>query len=364
MLEPVSLAHCKLLNKRNMKSIIAGLLIFVSVINCFGQANSFNDYMSQGISFHDEGKYDEAIGMYKKALELDPKSSVTNYEISLTYFSKQDWAQAIEYGKNVINLNTGNRLEAFVVLGNSYDMLGDTKHAISTYVKGLKEFPQNHLLNYNLALTYYNSGNQEKAEKAVIKAITLKPTHGSSHLLLSAIMNKNGSRVQNLLPLYYFLMIEPMSKRSNQNYQTLKSKLGYGVEQKDDKNINVNLPMSKGTDSEFGAADMMISLTAASKYLEENMSKSELELFSETNKSIFTILGELKGKNKGFWWDFYVTSFYDLVNSDNVEAFSYYISQSDKSDLVNKWIIDNSTKIQSLTNWIEKTLPLTPGKPQ
>jgi len=98
----------------------------------------------------------------------------------------------------------------------------------------------------------------------------------------------------------------------------------------------------------------MISLTAASKYLEENKGKSEFELFSESNKSLFTILGELKGKNNGFWWDFYVTIFYDLVNSNNVEAFSYYISQSEKSDLINKWITDNSAKIQSLTNWIEK----------
>lgn len=336
-----------------MKKLIAGLLILASILNCYGQGNSFDDFMKQGVRFHDEGKYDEAIEMYKKALELDPTSTVTNYEISLTYFTKQDWAQAIVYGKNVINLNSGNRLEAFVVLGSSYDMLGDTKHAISTYVKGLKEFPQNHLLNYNLALTYYNSGNQEKAETAVMKAITLKPTHGSSHLLLSAIMNKKGSRVQSLLPLYYFLLIEPMSKRSNQNYQTLKSKLGYGVEQKDEKNINVNLLMSKGTNSEFGAAEMMISLTAASKYLEENKGKSEMELFTETNKNVFTILGELKGKNKGFWWDFYVTSFYDLVHSDNVEAFSYYISQSEESDLIAKWMTDHPAKIQSLTNWME-----------
>lgn len=337
-----------------MKNIIAGFLIFISVFNCFGQENSFNDYMSQGIGYHDEGKYDEAIGMYKKALELDPKSTVTNYEISLTYFTKQDWAKAIEYGKNVINLKAGNRLEAYVVLGSSYDMLGDTKNAISKYVKGLKEFPQNHLLNYNLALTYYNSGNQEKAEKVVIKAINLKPTHGSSHLLLSAIMNNKGSRVQSLLPLYYFLMIEPTSKRSNQNYQSLKSKLGFGVVQKDEKNISVNLSMPKGNESEFGAADMMISLTAASKYLEKNKGKTELELFTEANKNLFSILGELKGKKDGFWWDFYVTSFYDLVNSDNVEAFSYYISQSENSDLINKWMTDNSTKILSLTNWIEK----------
>ena len=84
-----------------------------------------------------------------------------------------------------------------------------------------------------------------------------------------------------------------------------------GVERKDEKNINVSVPFTSKSD-DFGAAEMMISLLEASKYAEENKNKTEMEIFIEKNKSIFSILGELKKENKGFWWDFYVTKFYDL----------------------------------------------------
>jgi hypothetical protein len=54
------------------------------------------------------------------------------------------------------------------------------------------------------------------------------------------------------------------------------------------------------------------------------------------------------------WWDLYVTKFYDLVQSDNCEAYSYYISQSTNSEKVNKWITKNTDKMQKFIDWMSK----------
>jgi len=194
----------------------------------------------------------------------------------------------------------------------------------------------------------------EIAGICTISAILVKPTHGSSHIILSAIMKEKGQRVKSILPLYYFLMLEPNSKRSLINYNSLRNQLGQGVEKKDDKNINVNIPFSSSSSSEFGAAEMMISLLAASKHTEENKDKNDMELFVETNRGIFSVLGELKKDNTGFWWDIYVTKFYDLVQSDNYEAYSYFISQSTDSELVKIWIAENTEKMQKIIDWLKK----------
>ena len=254
----------------------------------------------------------------------------------------------------MLKQNSTNQHEAYIVLGSSLDLAGKPAKATKIYEKGLAKFPNSNLLNYNLALTAYNQKDYNKAEKAAINAIMAKPEHGSSHIVLSAVMQEKGQRIKSLLPLYYFLMLEPNTKRSLMNYNSLRNQLGQGVERKDEMNINVNVPISSSTSDDFGAAEMMVSLLAASRYTEENKDKSDIDFFIETNEGLFSILGELKKDNHGFWWDFYVTKFYDLIESNNYEAYSYYISQTTNSELVNKWIIDNSDKMEQLIEWISK----------
>lgn len=329
------------------------LCLFISS-NFFGQDDKLKELISQGIEYHDQGKYDEAIAKYMAALEIDKKSTLANYELSYTYFVTKQYDDAIKYSTIAIKQNSNNQHESYVVLGSCLDMTGKPSKAIKTYEEGLSKFPSSNLLNYNLALTCYNQKDYEKAEKAAINAIEAKPTHGSSHIILSAIMHEKGQRAKSILPLYYFLMIEPNSKRSLINYNSLRNQLGQGVEKKDDKNINVNIPISSSSSSEFDAAEMMISLLAASKHTEENKDKNEMELFVETNRGIFSVLGELKKDNTGFWWDLYVTRFYDLVQSDNFEAYSYFISQSTNDELVNNWITGHSEEMQKFVEWMKK----------
>jgi hypothetical protein len=98
----------------------------------------------------------------------------------------------------------------------------------------------------------------------------------------------------------------------------------------------------------------MISLAAVKGYTEDDKHKSKMELFVEMNDKIFRILGELKKDNKGIWWDLYASKLYDLILTNNNEAFSYYISQSTHDESVINWISENSHAMQSLMEWIKK----------
>jgi tetratricopeptide (TPR) repeat protein len=336
------------------KPLITLTLTLFLILNLFGQDDKVKELVSQGTELHDQGKYDEAITKYKAALDIDKNSSLANYELSYTYMVTQQYDNAVKFSKKVLDQNTDNQHGAYIVLGSSLDMLGKPDKAIKAYEEGLTKFPDSNLLNYNLALTLYNQKEYDKAEKAAINAILAKPTHGSSHIILSAIMQSKGERVKALLPMYYFLMLEPNSKRSTRNYNSLKNLQGQGVEKKNDNKINVTVPFSASKDSVFGAAEMMVSLLEASKYTDENKGKSDMELFIETNNKFFGILGELKKENKGIWWDLYVSKFYDLRQTKNLEAFSYYISQSTNSDTINNWIVNNSDKMKQFKEWINK----------
>jgi tetratricopeptide (TPR) repeat protein len=337
-----------------MKLLNAIALFLFLALNIYSQEDKIRKLIAQGTQLHDKGKYEEAIIRYKTALDIDKNSSLANYELSYTYMTMQKYDEAIKYSKRVLELNGGQQEHAYLVLGNSLDMTGKPKEAISVYEEGLMKFPQSNLLNYNIAFTAYNLGDYEKAEHSAINAIQINPTHASSHLILASIMQEKGERVKAILPLYYFLFLEPNSKRSLTIYRILRTLLSQGIEKKSDKEVNVEVPSSAIKDSIFGPAEMMLGILGANKYLEENIEKSEFEVFVQTNKSLFSVLSEIKKDNKGIWWDLYVTAFQSLVHSGNCEAFSYYISQSTNSDDVKSWMANNPTKMELLQDWLKK----------
>jgi tetratricopeptide (TPR) repeat protein len=330
----------------------AKLLITISLIfmfsYTFGQNQEIENLVQKGIEFHDKGEYKKAIEFYQKALSIDPNSSLANYEIAFSYFSDKDYKNAEIYSKKVIDLKKDNLLAAYIAYGNALDMQGQTKKAIKSYEKAIKDF-DNYLLYYNYAITCFNSGETDKAYDAAIKAINNNSSHASSHLILSKIMEKKGSRIKAMLPLYFFLLLEPNSSRSAIEYQTLRNYIDHGVSQTSEKNINVVVPMDK--DPDFGAAEMMISLSKASNSLEENKGKSDLDLFAENNDGLFNILGELKKDNSGFWWDFYIPFFYEMANENLTKPFSYYISLS-KGEEINEWIESNNDEFEKFKNWV------------
>lgn len=333
------------MNKINITFIIP--MIFM-VNTVFGQDKKVESLIQEGIEQHDNGEYKKAIEIYQKALKIDPNSSLANYEISLSYFTSKDYKNAEAYSKKVIDLDNDHILAAYITYGNSLDMQGQKKQAIEAYEKAMEDF-DNYLLYYNHAIACFNSGDTDKAYESALKAIENNSSHGSSHLVLSKIMEIQGSRIKAMLPLYYFLLLEPNSSRSKIEYQRLKDFMSLGISQKSESEVNAVIPMDDDTD--FSAAEMMVSLSNVSNSLEGNKEKSDLELFVENNDRIFKILGELKKENSGFWWEFYVPLFYEMAEMELTRPFSYYISLSQGDEII-RWIEDNEDEFQSFENWI------------
>lgn len=335
-----------------MKSLITIAFGFLLTVTLFGQDNRVNEIIKQGIALHDQQKYEEAVEKYKEALKIDNNSAIANYEISYTYFSLGKYDDAIKHGKKIIEKNSECLHEAVIVLGNSYDMKGEFNEAVKFYEWGLLKFPESNMLNYNLAVSYFKAKYLDKAEQAAIKAVELDPTHASSQLLLSGIMENKNQRIKAILAIYHFLLIENDSKRSLQALNKLKELLMLGVKKESEQKINITLPSSSSSGDPLSAAETMISLIGATRYIEKNKNMTDIEYFVDFNKTLFSYLGEIKKENKGIWWDLYVKEFQDLARTNNYEAYSYYIQKSLNSDEVNKWIATNKDKMNSFMIWM------------
>jgi Tfp pilus assembly protein PilF len=333
------------------------LTLSMSAIQAFSQSDKATSYVAEGVKLHDKGNYSAAIREYQKALDIDPNSTLANYETANTYFAMKNYTKAIEHVDKVISLHQGNVDESYVLKGSALDLLDKPMEAIAIYKQGIKEFPDDYFLYYNLALTSYNQKLIPQAEEALKKGLVLNPQHASSHLLLGYIKQEQGDRTKSLLALYNFLLLEPASPRAKTALEQLTIQMRAGVERKDKKTTNIYLTGKSSSDADstsFRAADLSLSMMEASKSLEKNKDKTEPELFVQSSRSFFGILGELKKDNKGFWWDYYVDFFYAMNKAKHAEAFCYYITQSKDEKEINSWLKKNKTKVADLLDWHSK----------
>lgn len=334
------------------KQILLLWLLSVSTL-IFSQTN-IDSLVQVGVQYHDDGQYDKAIETYKTALAADPNSALANYEISMTYLSINDYENALKHSDKVIRLNNGHLLAAYMAKGTCLDYMGKTKESIKLFKKGIKKFGDHYLLYYNLGYDYYKLKEYDKAEEFIIKAIKSNPEHASSHLMLGHIMAEKKQRVQSLLCLNYFLFLEPNSERAKTAYAMLKNQFGGHVVRDKDKPEQINIYISADQKNEdFRAAELMVSMLEASSKLEKNKEKTEEELFIMNTTSFFKILGEFKKeKDTGIWWDFYIPFFYSLAESEHIDTFCYYISQSSNTK-AQEWLNDNNDRLIQFGTWLK-----------
>ncbi len=338
-----------------MKKIIL-VLCFFQVCFCFDQVK-MDSLMKIGVQYHDQGEYAKAIEVYTKALMLDIKSPLVNYELAMTYMSSGDYKNAIKHSDIVIEQNRKHALPAYIIKGSALSDLGLIKEAIKIFEEAIAKFGKHYLVYFNLGVSYIKIQDDRNGELAFINAINANPDHPSSHYLLAIIKNQQNERVQSLLGLYYFLLLEPSSPRSEAAYSLLRKQLGGNLQKdkNDSTKVTIIVDASK-KDSEFSSVEFMIPMLEASNNLKENKGKSPEELFIENSKSLFSMLGQLKtkdGKKKtGIWWDFYIPFFYKLAESEYMDVFCYYISMSSNKK-AEDWLKANNEKFENFKKWLE-----------
>lgn len=336
-----------------MKNPLTFIYLF-GFIATFGQAK-IDSLVKVGVEYHDNGRYDDAIRVYNEALLIDRNSPLVNYELSYTYFIKNDCEKAIEHADVAIQ-NGDDRLSmpAAITMGSCLDVLGKTEESIELFKSAIKKYRPNHLIYYNLGLDYYKINDYSNAEEAFLNAIDLKAEHASSHLLLGYTMEKSGKRIQSLLPLFFFLTLEPNTDRSKTAYANLMKQFVGNVKKDEKKPNQVNILLdSKNIGSEFSAAELMLSMIEATKSAKELKGIQDESFFTQNTASFFKMLGELKKENnEGVWWNFYIPFFDKIARSEHHETFVNYISQSSVSD-AKTWLDENSDKLNLFAEWLQ-----------
>ncbi len=338
-------------------SVLLFFLVIVQLMSA--QKSDIETIVSRGVADYEMGKYESALEWFKQAYKLDKSSNSVLYELALTYLALGDYQTAAIYSSKLINKKGEYKEDAYLINGSAWDNLNREQKAQKIFKKGIREFSSNHLLHYNLALSYFKDKRYDKAQDYVVNAIEIYPAHASSHLLLAYVMFEKGERVQSMLPLYYFLLLEQDSDRSSTAYDLLSSLWNQGVRDKGQRDIQ--LVRAGFNYSDFATAELAVSMIKASESVKtkkagenlDNPDNKKLAKFAENNQVLFKILEEASIDKNGFWWDFYVNFFSKIRKNNFSEPFSYFISSCRYNNDVLLWMSDNHIEFQRFTTWME-----------
>ncbi len=330
-------------------------LIFISFLlsyQLFAQSE-LEEWIQKGIEYHEAGKYDEAIESYGKALKIDKNSPIALYETSYSYFSKGNFKLSVKYADQVIEQEKEYIKEAMLIKGSALDNQGLSEQAILVYEAAAKKFPYDYLLFYNLGLTYYGLKKNAESESALLAALELNPDHASSHLLLAYLKVNQGKRIEPILVLYTFLLLEPDTERAKQAYQLLLELQKQGVSKDEHKDDQINLEINS-TEDEFGTVELMLSLQEASQQMKTDDKKSEVEFFIQKTEALISTLDGLKKDKKGVWWEFYADLLFRIEHAKHLKAFCYYISWTSPDKEVTEWLEVNQKDLEAFGKWLQE----------
>lgn len=191
--------------------------------------NNPNYWINMGYSLTAQGKDEQAIKYYKKALELDPDNVVAHGNLGNAYSTKRDFENAKkhleyvtrrypEYVEGWINLGVfygeeGNKLdqelncfkEAIKLdpsrpqiwrnIGNIYRTKRKFEEAKPYYEESLRLRPDHVDTLYDYALVHFNLNEIDQAEKCCDKILEIDPNHADANSDKGAALYMNGKYV-------------------------------------------------------------------------------------------------------------------------------------------------------------------------
>ena len=142
---------------------------------------TFWDYIRRGNRAYDEGRLQDAMDEYSKAIEIYPENAGAYYNRGYIYNDLGQHEKAIEDYDKAIELEP-NLVKAYNNRGYVYNDLGQYEKAIKDYDKAIELEPSEAKVYNNRGNVYKNLVQHEKAIEDYTRAIQLNPQYKKAYL--------------------------------------------------------------------------------------------------------------------------------------------------------------------------------------
>lgn len=334
-----------------MKNLIYTIAFLAISISSFAQSWEKEVLNSQELLYdayqlQKEESYEEALEKINLVQEGDTNYVGALLEKANLYLKLEKYDECIKTCEEGLALDS-NYVGLHAALGSAYDFNGDIDKSIEIYDAAKARFPKNYLFPYNKAITYQRAEKYDLAVTNYYDALKLNPYHGGTHIRLAVLSKEEGKLTQATLSLLTYLLINPESDGGNEMLGLLSL---YLTEKPSfsPKGIKFN---EKGDD--FSEIDeLIISQAALSKKYKAN-TDLDYNVLKQAHAAL-TLLKDYE-PNGGFYDEFYVPFYQELMEDNQFEGFSYFVSTSSSSENVKKVIEKNIKELKVFADWYTST---------
>lgn len=301
----------------------------------------------------DNGKIDESISALKEAISIYPKMYDFRYELAYANYLKEDYKQTIAILNKLKNhKDVTDRL--FQLLGNSFDVIGDSINALKTYDLGLKRFPNSGKLYLEKGNVYLNNKNYHKALNFYELGIREDPKFSSNYYRATLIYCKSTEEVWGMIYGEIFMNLERNSKRtveiSKLLYDTYKSEIQFTSDTSFSVSFSQNSNISLNNTS--GPIQLPFGIGAYEPTIMMSMLKEKKIDIASLNRIRTNFINlyferAFNTKYPNVLFDFQN----EIKNAGHLEAYNYWILMKGDEDGFGKWISDNKDKWDAFVTW-------------
>lgn len=162
----------------------------------------------KGMNADKDGRVDDAIAHYQKAVSLAPEFYAARNNLGSAYLGKSQFDAAQEQFEKVIQTNPSDAA-AYFNLGNLFLLTQKYQDAARWLEQGLSREPNSALGHFLLGSLYMRTGNTEQAEKELQTSLQLDPKMVKAHLALVNLFLQRGRPADAVTELKIFLKASP-----------------------------------------------------------------------------------------------------------------------------------------------------------
>lgn len=344
-----------------MRSVLISiLLVFITFFTSIAQTDKLKAEIlaNDAVAMMDSGRADEAIIKLAQAEKLDPVNAHSyEYEIAYAYYIKKDYKKASGILAQIVKA-TDVQSNYFQMLGNIYDMMGDSSAAIKTYKDGLTKFPEAGNLYLEQGNVYFAKENYLTALDYYENGINAAPSYSSNYYRAALIYLASTEKVWGMQYGEILMLLEPSSERSGEMSEKLYKTYGKAIEWKGDTSVSVSFT-KVNTISVEDVKKKKIRMPYASFAYEMPMMMCALSLRTLDYEKVCKMRQQYLNMyyEKEMYKD-YPNALYDYIqrlsNAGHAEAYHHWAMREGNYTQFRSWIENNQTKWDSFTNWFSK----------
>jgi tetratricopeptide (TPR) repeat protein len=177
-------------------------------------------YLNVGTTLKEQGKIDDAIKNYNKALELKPNYSEAYYNLGVVFYGQDKINDAVNYYEKAILLDPAD-YKAHCGLGTALYKLGEFEQAQQHYLKAIEINPDYPLAHKNLALEFVRQDKIELAESQYKKSIEADPADADAQQSLGMLLARQEKFDEAIEHLEKAISIKPDSTELHKSLGTM-----------------------------------------------------------------------------------------------------------------------------------------------